>query len=48
MDKKDLVYIFIIGVLGFLLIREFNDNITLPQQDIQQENFTETLPKMGQ
>lgn len=48
MDKKDLIYILVIGILGFLLVREFNDNIILPQQDTQQENFTETLPKMGQ
>lgn len=48
MGKKDLIYIFVIGILGFLLIREFNDNVTLPQLDTQQENFTETLPKMGQ
>lgn len=46
-DKKDLAYIVIICILSFLLIREFNNNITLPQ-DVQQDNFTETLPKMGQ
>lgn len=48
MDKKDLIYIFIIGILVFLLIREFNNNVILQQQDLQQDNFTETLPKMGQ
>ena len=47
MDKKDLFYIVIICILSFLLIREFNNNIILPQ-DVQQDNFTETLPKMGQ
>lgn len=48
MDKKDLIYIFIIGILVFLLIREFNNNVILQQQDKQQDTFTETLPKMGQ
>lgn len=47
MDKKDLAYIVIIFILSFLLIREFNNNVIL-NQDVQQDNFTETLPKMGQ
>lgn len=47
MDKKDLAYIVIICILSFLLIREFNNNV-ISNQDIQQDNFTETLPKMGQ
>lgn len=48
MDKKDLIYIVVILILSFLLVREFNKDITIQKQDEQQEIFLDTLPKMGQ
>lgn len=45
MDKKDIVYLVIIFILSSLLVFQYS---RLPQQDLPQQDFTETLPKMGQ
>jgi hypothetical protein len=43
MDKKDLFYLFIILMLSSVLLFQ-----NIPHQDLPQEDFIETLPKMGQ
>jgi preprotein translocase subunit SecG len=48
MAKKEMFYLAIIFVLSTLLLLSYTSNYNLEHQDKQQDNFTQTLPKMGQ